>query len=373
MVKVCHITSAHKRYDTRIFEKECCSLAKHGYEVILLVNDSNGDEIKNKVKITSTGFRPKNRFHRLLFSSGKIYKKAISIDADIYHFHDPDLLFISKKLKKSNKKVVYDSHEFYYMQIREKKYIPKLFRSIVASIYNVIETNVIRKIDAVITPCKFNGENVFENRAKRTVFINNTPRLEEFYNKYEDKILTGDKVCHVGSLTYERGIYHLVKAIKKADVNLLLGGDFKSQEFENTIKNMPEYSSVDYRGYLNKDGIVKIYQECYAGICTILNVGQYNKTDNLATKAYEYMSMGLPVIISDYPYVREVLKKYEFGIAVDPQNTDEIANAIEYLKNNPSDAYRMGQNGRKAIIELFNWNIDEDRLIKLYKSLMKEG
>ncbi len=42
--KVCHLTSAHQRYDVRIFQKECLSLAKHGYDVTLIVNDDLEDE-----------------------------------------------------------------------------------------------------------------------------------------------------------------------------------------------------------------------------------------------------------------------------------------------------------------------------------------
>lgn len=45
MVKICHITTVHpNRYDVRIFEKECVTLAKNGYEVTLIVNDKLQDE-----------------------------------------------------------------------------------------------------------------------------------------------------------------------------------------------------------------------------------------------------------------------------------------------------------------------------------------
>ncbi len=88
-VKVCHVTSVHPRYDTRIFIKECTSLANVGYDVTLLVADGKTDEIKNGVKIISVTGIPKSRFQRIIKSSNIMYKKALEVDAEIYHLHDP--------------------------------------------------------------------------------------------------------------------------------------------------------------------------------------------------------------------------------------------------------------------------------------------
>ena len=126
---------------------------------------------------------------------------------------------------------------------------------------------------------------------------------------------------------------------------------------------------VEYKGYLDRNGIINVYKESAIGMCTILNVGQYNKGDNLPTKVYEYMSMGLPVILTDSPFARRVLDKYEFGICVQPDNSDDIANAISYLIHNPVIAKQMGDNGRKAILESFNWEIEELKLLELYQEV----
>src|SRR5665648_779605 len=92
-IKVCHVTSAHNRYDVRIFHKECKSLARKGFDVTLLVNDNITNEILNDVKIVSTQFRPNNRLERIVKSKKHLRREMIEIDADIYHFHDPELLF----------------------------------------------------------------------------------------------------------------------------------------------------------------------------------------------------------------------------------------------------------------------------------------
>lgn len=369
-ISICHMTSAHDRYDVRIFEKECKSLAINGYDVTLIVNDDIDDEIKDCIKIVSTKFKHKNRIDRILNSGKIILEKAISVNADIYHFHDPELLPVGNKLKKKGKKVIFDSHENYKLQFREKYYIPKGLRGFVSKLYSIYETYSVKKFDAVIFPCTFNNVNPFENRAKKTVFINNFPKLSELYDKFDSNFLKDDKtICYVGGLTYSRGITHLIKAAYKADANLILVGNFIQENYYNEVRNMEGFYSVDYRGYLNREDIVGIYRSSNIGICNILNIGQYNKSDNFATKVYEYMSMGLPVILSDYKYARDVLSQYKFGITVDPEDINEISDAISYLLNNKEIAKKMGQEGRRAIKEKFNWTIEERKLLDLYRYL----
>ena len=75
MKKVTHLTSAHPRYDTRIFLKECTSLAAHGYSVSLIVADGKGDEQKNNVAIYDVG-ASKGRFDRIRNAPKRVFKEA---------------------------------------------------------------------------------------------------------------------------------------------------------------------------------------------------------------------------------------------------------------------------------------------------------
>ena len=111
LIKLIHLTSAHFRYDTRIFIKMCSSLAEHGFDVSLVVADGLGDEIKNKVNIVDVGVKSGGRLSRMTKTVNKVFKKAVELDVDIYHLHDPELLPIGLKLKKLGKKVIFDSHE----------------------------------------------------------------------------------------------------------------------------------------------------------------------------------------------------------------------------------------------------------------------
>ena len=134
---------------------------------------------------------------------------------------------------------------------------------------------------------------------------------------------------------------------------------------------MPEMEFVEYRGKLNWCEIREIYQKTKIGMSILKNSGQYGKMDNLPTKVYEYMSMGLPVIISDSPYNR-IVEREGVGICVDPLNIEEISHAINRLLENPQECSDMGERGRKIIREMWNWEEESKKLLSIYLKMQNE-
>ena len=72
-------------------------------------------------------------------------KQAISINADIYHFHDPELISVGYKLIKKGKKVVYDVHEDVPRQILNKYYLSPFIRKIIANLFESYENRKSKK------------------------------------------------------------------------------------------------------------------------------------------------------------------------------------------------------------------------------------
>ena len=370
MIKVCHVTSAHPKEDVRIFYKECVSLAKVGYDVTLVQQGDNYE--KDGVHLVGFGAIASNRWKRMLFTAKSAYKAALSVDADIYHLHDPELLPYARKLKKKDKKVIFDSHEFYAEQIQYKQYIPAFLRSTVAGLFKRKQRRILNKIDGLIFPCLLDGRNPFEGCRTRMVVINNVPLLEELYDHYDPTIPKNRRsACHIGGLTHNRGITSLVNAAGLADCTVYLGGKFDSAEYEAQIKSLPGFSHVEYLGLLNRQQVRSTLQKSLVGIATLLNVGQYNKLWNLPTKVYEYMALAIPCVLSDTPYNRQIAKKYHIGLCVDPADPAQVADAITYLLEHPDEARQMGENGRRAIQEEFNWGVEEKKLLALYENILK--
>ena len=94
-----------------------------------------------------------------------------------------------------------------------------------------------------------------------------------------------------------------------------------------------------------------------------------NHIDAQPNKMFEYMSAGLPIITSNFLFWREIVEGNECGLCVDPLNPKAIGEAIQYLIDNPAQAERMGGNGRKAVEGKFNWPVEEEKLLALYKEL----
>lgn len=371
MSKICHMTSAHNPEDVRIFHKECVSLANFGYEVYLVARGKSYE--KNGVHIIGAGEPTGGRLSRMTSFAREVYKTAVAVDADIYHFHDPELLPFALRLKKRGKKVIFDSHEKYTEQLKNKPYLPVWVTRPVAYFYGLYEQFILKHIDAVIFPCTMNGKNPFDNHCKRAAIISNAAILDEFFNLYSPNVPKKERqICYVGGLTEERGITNNMLAASRVGASLALAGAFSPESYRDQLATMLEFSCVDEKGELSRKEVRTLLAESQAGLCTLMNHGQYLKIDTFGIKVFEYMSMGLPVILSHSSYNDHMVQRYQFGICVDPTNIDEIAAAIRYLLDNPEEAKRMGENGRRAVKEEFNWSVEEKKLLALYEDILKE-
>lgn len=370
MTKICHMTSAHPAEDVRIFHKECVSLANASYDVYLVQRGDSYD--KNGVHIVGAGNPEGGRLSRMLRFTKKVYQTALQIDADIYHFHDPELLPYALKLKKKGKYVIFDSHEKYTEQIASKPYLPGWAAKLISKVYGCFENFVLKRIDAVVFPCTMQGKNPFAGKCRRVSIISNAAILEEFYDCFDMDIPREDRtVCYVGGLTEDRGITVNMQAAYRANAKLVLAGKFSPSGYHEQLQQRAEYGCVDYRGMLSRQEVRALLASCQIGLCTLLDRGQYLKIDTFGIKVYEYMSMGLPVILSRSDYNQKMVDAYQFGLCVDPENPDSVSHAIRYLLDNPKEAKQMGDNGRRAIKEEFNWGVEEKKLLALYEDIIE--
>ena len=375
--KVCHLVSRHKMNDMRVFEKECKSLAKGGFDVTLIgFGEQAKEETIDGVKCVSLYYPIKNNLEILLKRNKLTYEAALKVDAEIYHIHEPELLPVGKKLKRKGKIVIFDSHEYYGWQLRDNIHkikivnVPASFMKTIGDLYMRYEKRICMKLDAVIQVCTMNGIDYFEGRCKRTLFIRNLPNITDFTRNNNISFESPISISMIGGITKERGVTQLVKAAGKTEATLNLAGNFIPKSYEDELRRLPEYKNVNYRGFLDKKGMVSLLEETAIGASTLLNIGQYDKIDTFPTKVYDYMAMELPIIISNTDFAKEMNEKYNFGICVDPSNPDEIAQAIIWIKDHPQEAAKMGGNGRKIIENEWNWGKESQKLLDFYNELL---
>jgi len=369
MIKIAHLTSVHFRYDTRIFLKQCISLASNGYDVTLIVADGKGDENKENIAIYDVG-RPKNRIFRMLNTTRQVYREAIKLNADVYHLHDPELIPIGLKLIKRSKKVIFDSHEHVPEQLLSKHYLSNWISRIISRSFDLFESLTLKKFSAIIaaTPhiC-----NILSSKNSRVVTINNYPIINELSSISRINAQKQNQVCFVGGVTDIRGIKELLVAFRltKNNTKLVLAGLFSDQNLKTELQKTASWNYVKDLGFLNRTEVSQVLAQSIAGIVTFLPVP--NHINAQPNKMFEYMSAGLPIIASNFPLWKEIIEAHNCGICVDPTKPQEIANAIDFLIANPKLAKDMGENGKQAINEKFNWTAEEKKLFDLYESLLK--
>lgn len=365
--KVCHITSAHGRYDVRIFMKQCRSLAKNGYDVTLIVNDDKDDEVNDGVRIISTKFAPKNRIERFLNSKKLLLRKALEVNANVYQIHDPDLLFIGNKLKSMGKKVIFDSHEDVPAQIMEKYYIPAILRGILSFFYKILENRSIKKYDALIsvTPKVVKR---FLNSNKNSYMITNYPIIDS--NSNVDDNSYKNAICFAGAINEDWKHDKIIRALESVeDVKYYLAGSGK-EDYLESLKKLPAWDKVYYKGRISHTQVKELYKNSIAGMALHYSYQLAGEGSLGNTKLFEFMEAGLPVICSNYQLWKEIIDKHKCGIAINPDNINEIEESIKYFINNPAEAKIMGKNGRKAVVDIFNWGTQEEVLIGLYMKLL---
>lgn len=369
MAKVCHVTSVHPRYDGRIFLKECTSLANAGYDITLLVADNQADEIKNGVKITSAEFHPKNRVDRILHSVGAVFAKAVQIDAEIYHIHDPELLPLGKKLKKHGKKVIFDSHEDVSGQILGKKWIPSVLRKPVSVAYSVYASALMKNFDALISVTPSIVDKLKQINPK-TIMLTNYPIVSVAEECDTDKY---EKATFVfaGGISEQWCHEVILQALENIDATYLLAGPVEDAYLQK-LKSCPAWNKVNYLGKIPHEEVKEIMRRCTAGLSVLLPSGNTGgKTGTLGNnKLFEQMQAGLPVICTNFVLWKQIVDKWNCGICVESTNADEIADAMKYITEHADEARQMGKNGKRAVREEFNWSIEESKLLKLYEQLL---
>lgn len=367
MRKICHITSVHYRYDTRIFLKMCTSLSQK-YTTYLVVADGLGNEVKNGVNIIDTGSFL-SRKERIFKAPNVVYQKALELDADLYHIHDPELMHIALKLKKQGKCVIYDSHEDFPDQLKSKEYLNKYFAYTLSFLTKFYEKYICSRLSFVVAATP-KIRNKFLKFCSNVIDINNYPILGELSSDHKSWSNVNKEIAYIGTISKERGIIELVKALEytTSEVRLNLVGTFEEIDTYNIVKNLDGWKYVNELGKRNRVEVKEILDKSLLGIVTFLP--SPNHTEAQPNKMFEYMSAGIPVLGSFFPLWKDILEGNDCGICIDPESSKEIASVIDKLVADPNFAKVMGERGIQAINEKYNWSIEEIKLFKLYEKLL---
>ena len=373
-VRIAHLTTVHPRVDARIRIKEVESLANAFAEpVALFVQDGKGNSIDagGKIRVIDTGAPPSGRLSRIILGTWRMGLRVYAMKPQIVHFHDPELIPLCFVLKCCGFKVVYDAHEDVPRDVLTKFWLPAAMRRPISWLMSAIEWLAGLFFTAIVSA---EPDIAARYPARKTVLVQNFPVLDELVlpeaQVYKQR---PPHFAYVGAIGRTRGIREMVEAMKcseNKDIRLQLAGQFQPASLKAEIEVLLGWQQVEYMGWANRGRVSKILNNVRAGLVVLHPTPKI--LNAYPTKMFEYMSVGLPVIASDFPVWRHIIDSAGCGLLVDPLDPSAIADAMQWILDNPGEAELMGQRGREATEASYNWKTEEEKLIRLYKTLLTD-
>ena len=394
-LKICLLADSHGLYDDRIYWKEALSLKRNGFEVHYLLAGEESSTGKTKEGIAFTIIKRrhyvKNRYLNFLVKKiipgglySTMFRKAAQLRADVYHIHDLKVNKIGRKLRSLPQfpKVIYDVHEPYPENIIDYHDTSGLLTYLKIAYSRQIrkwEINCAKKYDFIIAT----EENIRDRFRK----ILPDEKVDIIYNytdlgstrkeiPYEKK--TYDAI-YTGGITKRRGAMKILEATKIAstqrpDLKIIFLGTYFPSELKDEMtaylvknkltKNVILHDPVPY------SEVSEFYSLSRIGFGIFLPIPTHRII--LQIKIFEYMNYGLPIIGSNFGHIMNYMKENDAGIAVDPEDPQEISEALLKLLQDRQLYDRMSKNGMKAVDEKYYWEIMEIKLVSIYRGLLSD-
>jgi glycosyltransferase involved in cell wall biosynthesis len=311
--------------------------------------------------------KPANRFERMIKTTWMLFVLALKEKADIYHFHDPDIIPYGLVLKLLGRKVIYDVHEDYPEQFLNKEWIGNYtLRKIISVPFNIFEKLSVKIFDGVVTATSCIAAKFPENK---TITLRNLPILE-LMDKAKPPNWEKNKpiVIYSGGLSRIRGIKEIIQAMDFIEnkAKLWLLGEWENEEFKQECENLTGWKYATYLGQIPYGQHYSLIKTADLGLVNFFPLP--NQERAMPNKPFEYMACSLPMVMSNFPYWQEIFG--QCAVFVDPYDPKDIAEKILHLLDNSNEAKKLGDKGRELIEEEYNWETESRKLIDLYKGLL---
>lgn len=388
------IINSYNKVNARL-RYEINALEQAGYDTtILLWNKGNVDEKQlnsqeeDEMNIQRVNLRAPAASWALLFYlpiffilvAKHVYRKGY----DVLHCTHPSILPICILLQKiKDLKVVYDAFEFHNIGMFES--LPSFLQfSFSKKSIRWLEQEFVKGIDGILTidsKDDFLLESYKKNNANTKVLLN-VPSLKDKGDPPSGNRPSESSVFTLaGGLSERKGLDKTIESVAMVqkvhpDFKLQLIGSLRDRslrEFKTLLRKHEVLDTVDYMHwvpYLDLLGYLNLTQ---GGIIPYQKLDRYIYSRGNSRKLFTYMHASLPVIAPEFSGVSEIVNRSKCGLNVDTTKSEEIAEGIIYLLDNPSIADTLGKNGRKAIENQYNWESEREKLVTFYSNLENDG
>lgn len=392
--KICFLADSHSLYDDRIYWKEALSLKKAGYEIhFILAGDEPQEGTTNEgvhFQILKKDYFPKNRYLNFLTKRylpnglyNKMFIKARRLAADVYHIQDLKVNRIGKKLKDLNHqpKVIYDIHEPYPENIidyRQTSGLGTIVKKLYAGHIKRWEHQCAKIYDLIIVT----EENVYERFTaflpkEKVQIIYNYTNLDSPEKKSDNEQEEFDAI-YTGGITLARGAFKILESIKilkekREDVKMLFLGTYFPNDLKDRmleyIKENKLHDNVLLLDSVPYNEVAAYYQKSKIGLGIFLPIRTHEII--LQIKLFEYMNFGLPIVGSNFGHIRNIIENDQVGITINPEDPNEIAEALNSILTNEELHKTFRENGKEAVKKKYRWEFMEEKLILIYSEMLK--
>lgn len=376
VVSVAVVTSIHLDFDLRIW-KHARSLASCGIETYLIC-PWHSAKPKLLPNLTIRVFpRVANRLLRPVLIPLLIFWHLLPLlcRIQVVHFHDFDLLPWMGLLS-FFKPVVYDVHENYAEEMLVRDWIPGLLRRPlmwIVRVWHKVFPRLIRNLVLVVPQ----QEREFYDKSLNKIIIRNYASLQllqEFRSDYCSRpnrlIFTGSHYLENGSMLLLEIAYRM--KLRGLSAEIWVTDRFASSQFQAEFLRAISNRGIDnirVLPYVPSVNIMKILNQGTIGIAPNLRVRKQELA--IPTKLFEYMAAALPIVTSDLPFQRELIKRHNVGLLASPENPDSFVSAIEQLVNDRSLAESFGRNGQLAFKQYYTWESQIPALLAFYQTSLR--
>jgi glycosyltransferase involved in cell wall biosynthesis len=371
-VKICLLCVLHGPFDKRMFHKVGRSLVAAGHEVVSICprGEFDGTE-RDGIQLRYIGASSSKLARiRALFNLFWLGRRE---RADCYIAPEPESWTAALLIKCTRRcRVVFDMHE--HVPTEFAKFFPRFMREGIVWLTRRVMRGMARFTDYIILTREsfdFEWEGL---HTPRVVVINANhvqPRCTAVPNVIRRRIGDGPVVLHQGTFGNVRGSWQLLNAMKIVrkkvpGVRCIVLGHYAYGDFDK------------YKRAIERTGLSKVihlvdtvpYEEVPAWIAAcdvgliLFQPGLVNHTLAMPHKLFDYMREAKPVIAPDFAVeVARIVDDAKCGVLVEVTEAKAIAKAIVRLLSDPALAQCLGESGRKAVEEHYNWQHEEVKLL----------
>ncbi len=166
-----------------------------------------------------------------------------------------------------------------------------------------------------------------------------------------------------------RAIAQLIDKGYKIHFSIIGDGPCR-KELERLIRKLHVGQYVKLRGWQNQDEIIEILNMVHIFVLPSVTTSTGTQ-EGIPNVLKEAMAMGIPVVSTYHAGIPELVENGVSGFLVPERDVSTLCKKLEYLITHQQEWKRMGKAGRKKVLQEFEIERINDRLIKIFEMLLR--